>query len=746
MLKLEKVSKFYSSGGVVATGFSKVDLELEIGEFVAITGESGSGKSTLLNVISGLDSYEEGEMYVNGSATSGYTKEDMEGYRKKYIGNIFQTFNLINSYTVYQNVELSLLMSGCDSKDVEEKVHDIIAKVGLTEYEKTKASKLSGGQKQRVAIARALAKETPIIVADEPTGNLDSQSAAEVIELLHNLSKNKLIIIVTHNYDQVEKYVTRKISMHDGRIVEDKKLSQHDEAENFDGGDIQEAISDTLTAKNTVKLGIRNTFNIPAKFLLMLAVFVFLCGGIISSYTATMNSQDSMDSGYNEFFRDTRRERILVTKPDEKVFTKEDYKKLKAVSNVDTIVKNDISLDSLGYISDDSEFWIMGKITPMKDFKGRIEVGREPETAKEVVVMVPKEGYARDVIDSALDKKATFSNDYTGESMIDGKVKIVGYGYLTDEEEEELVESVGYCEGYFCLSDKGMNQIRYNALKGYSQQTGKYAGMDIEGLYLKTSEDVPEGSVIIGEGISSMSEYWPIGQELTIRNKSKYFDDTYKFSVYSVVTRDNCEYLLGAKNFDDVEGFTYMNPKDYRKMFEKGNYQSSVMVKDRKLVRETVKEIEELGYNCFYVRDGLVKYSEEVDTILKTMMMLVLAFTLIVLFFITYFIMKLILKSRNIYYSTIRMLGGTKGDCSNLIKVEVITVANIAFLICMGLVALVKAGFIHVNYLIQIVGFLNPVDCVIIYVVIIAMSILLAGRYSKALFKKTAMNAYKEEV
>ncbi len=171
MLKLEQVSKIYSAHGVISTGFNKVSLEFETGEFVAITGESGSGKSTLLNVISGLDSYEEGEMYIMGKATSGFTKDEMETYRKEYIGNIFQSFNLINSYTVYQNVELVLLMSGYKKSEVKERVKSIISQVGLSDYEKTKASKLSGGQKQRVAIARALAKETPIIVADEPTGN-----------------------------------------------------------------------------------------------------------------------------------------------------------------------------------------------------------------------------------------------------------------------------------------------------------------------------------------------------------------------------------------------------------------------------------------------------------------------------------------------------------------------------------------------------------------------------------------------
>ena len=184
MLKLKNVSKFYYNKGIIASGFSKVNLELKIGEFVVITGESGSGKSTLLNVISGLDSYEEGEMYINGNETSHYTEKDFEDYRRKYIANIFQSFNLINSYTVYQNVELVMLLNGYKKHKVKKKILDIIDQVGLTKFKNTKVSKLSGGQKQRVAIARAMVKDTPIIVADEPTGNLDSKSANEVIEIL----------------------------------------------------------------------------------------------------------------------------------------------------------------------------------------------------------------------------------------------------------------------------------------------------------------------------------------------------------------------------------------------------------------------------------------------------------------------------------------------------------------------------------------------------------------------------------
>ena len=224
MIKLKNVSKFYYSKGVIATGFTKVNLEFKIGEFVAITGESGSGKSTLLNVISGLDSYEEGEMYIDGKETSHYLEKDWEIYRRKNIGNIYQNFNLVNSYTVYQNIDLVLSLNGISKDERKKKINELLKRVDMYKYRKTKVSKLSGGQKQRIAIARALAKDVPVIIADEPTGSLDKRSAANIIKLLKEISEDKLVIIVTHNYEQVSEYVTRAITMHDGKVLEDKIL------------------------------------------------------------------------------------------------------------------------------------------------------------------------------------------------------------------------------------------------------------------------------------------------------------------------------------------------------------------------------------------------------------------------------------------------------------------------------------------------------------------------------------------
>lgn len=815
MLRLERVSKFYSANGMVSTGFSKVDLSFDNGEFVAITGESGSGKSTLLNVISGLDSFEEGEMYILGQPTSGFSKEDLEEYRKKYIGNIFQTFNLINSYTVYQNVELVLLMSGYDRSVIPQKVKDIIGKVGLFDYEKTKASKLSGGQKQRVAIARALAKETPIIVADEPTGNLDSKSAAEIVELLHELSRDKLIIIVTHNYDQVEPYVTRKITMHDGRVSEDKKIGgapvsfkadagnpdgtgstdkrqaeagQETQAETdersvkaagsgakagndslaADGGakagegngragesGVKTAKADALSFGNMVRLGVRNTFNIPAKFLLLLTVFVFLCAGVIGQYASVMNINNLITGqGYNEFFANTDRNRIIVSREDKKVLTESDYNKLKTIANVDRIVKNDPMMDLVVSLQDDlesSQYYTMCQAEELAVYKDRITEGRLPKNSKEAVLLIPREGYAADVIDLMMGKSSWLFDDNSGTKFLKDKIKIVGYGYFTEEEEERLRHENMYYEAYLCVRDDTMAAIRKANLEKSCVQEIHFADLILTGnsgmgeTSVLESDKVPEGEIYVPEDIGGLSES-PFGKELKLVNKSLYFEDTFRFTVGAVYNKDNLQYYLGLDKFDEISGSIFVNPKDYNRIFDKGNFQSSILVKNEKLAEATRSEIEKTGYRAFYVHEGLISYYGGMEIIATTMYTIMLAGILIVLFFITYFITKLILKSRNVYFSTVRMLGATKQNCSGLLKTELFVVGNIAFFLCTALAVLLKTNVIQAGTLNQLMSYLSVKDFAILYIVMCLMYILLAARYARQLFKQTAMNAYKEEV
>lgn len=755
MLRLERVSKFYSANGLVSAGFSKVDLEFDMGEFVAITGESGSGKSTLLNVISGLDSYEEGEMYIMNEPTSGYAKEDLEAYRKRYIGSIFQTFNLINSYTVYQNVELVLLLSGYDKAEIPEKVRDIIAKVGLSEYERTKAAKLSGGQKQRVAIARALAKETPIIVADEPTGNLDSKSAAEVIELLHNLSQDKLIIIVTHNYEQVEQYVTRKISMHDGRVAEDKKL---DKAKNtiVDESEVKTAKADPLKAGSCIRLGMRNTFNLPAKFLLLLTVFVFLCGGVISQYASFLNAGDAMSGmGYNQYFKDTAKNRILITRSDRSEFTSEDYEKIKNIDNVQSIIEDDLYLDIYVDVRDPSDneaFYISASLRAAEGYESRLEEGRMPEKGNEAVMIFPKEGYVNDIWEDVEAKGLQLIDGMTGTEMSADTIKIVGYGFTTEEEEESMFGGSYYTEAYLVAGEDVMNEASQSTLARYCQQEIELDDKIVQGNIsmwqnpLMISEEVPEGQVYISEELASLADYGAQGKELKITNKSLYFEDEFKFNVGAVYNEHNYDYYVGLNTFEEMSGAVFINPADFDKMFNKGNFQSSVLVDDERDAEITAKAIAEEGYNTFRVNDGVISYTAALDPIINVFRVVMLLAIVVVLFFISYFIIKLILKSRNVYFSTIRMLGASKENCRNLLRIELFAIFNIAFVLCIGVILMVLYGAISADYLMRIVTFLTMKDYIILYVLLCLISLLLAQRYSKQLFKKTAMNAYKEEV
>lgn len=224
-IELQGISKSYYSETAVTQALRKINLTFYDREFVAITGESGSGKSTLLNIIGGMDTFDEGEMFVDGNPTFQYDEEDWEEYRRTKIGYVFQDYSLVGHYTALDNVASALLVMGTDREEAEKTAAVYLKQVGLDGYETHRASELSSGQKQRLSIARALAKNTGIIVADEPTGNLDSETGQQIIRLMSELSKERLVIMVTHNYDQAEAYVTRKIRVHDGQIISDVPIN-----------------------------------------------------------------------------------------------------------------------------------------------------------------------------------------------------------------------------------------------------------------------------------------------------------------------------------------------------------------------------------------------------------------------------------------------------------------------------------------------------------------------------------------
>lgn len=229
MLELKNIKKSYKTGSFVQKALDNVSLQFRRNEFVSILGPSGSGKTTLLNIIGGLDHYDSGDLIINNKSTKNYKENDWNAYRNNCIGFIFQNYNLITHITILENVEMGMTLSGVSPKEKRRRAEEALEKVGLIEHAHKKPNQLSGGQMQRVAIARALANNPDIILADEPTGALDTKTSKQIMDLIKEISKDKLVIMVTHNKELAEKYSTRIVELKDGQLLKDSNPVKNEE-------------------------------------------------------------------------------------------------------------------------------------------------------------------------------------------------------------------------------------------------------------------------------------------------------------------------------------------------------------------------------------------------------------------------------------------------------------------------------------------------------------------------------------
>jgi len=430
LLTLKDIGKIYVSEGNVSVGIRGVNLSFDRGEFVAVTGKSGSGKSTLLNVISGMDSYEEGELYIENQATSHYLQSEWEEYREKYISFIFQDYNIIESFTVLQNVELALMH--IESKEERRaRALELIDRVGLTSHIKQKGSRLSGGQKQRTVIARALAKDSPIILADEPTGNLDSATSKEIIELLREVSRDKLLIVVTHNFEELKDCATRHIRIFDGAVESDHAIS----TSACPAVNTEDKKAPRKTKKEELKSDIKNGFTLgrtiftskPRLSLFLCLLMIIGTFGIFMITTLCGDAMDILDQSYMFNHIDGR---VIVAKQNGEVLTEDEINALVKKHGATDYLRFDALLDQgmqhsvtipAGNSPMDYEYVAM-ECTYGKSFGDDI-IGRYPESSNEVFLYMPIS--YRD----ALGKDKILVNEITMSRMC---LKVCGIKYYYD--------------------------------------------------------------------------------------------------------------------------------------------------------------------------------------------------------------------------------------------------------------------------------------------------------------------------
>ncbi len=691
MIKLDGVSKYYATANNVAMGLQNVSCELNLNEIVAIVGQSGSGKSTFLNVITGVDSFEDGEITFNNEALSGFTKEELEDYRRNNVSFIFQNYNLVDSYTVLQNVMLPLIIKGMPKKEAKEKALEIIKEVGLEKRFNHKGTKLSGGEKQRVVIARALASDSKILACDEPTGNLDSKTGEEIIKLIKKVAKNRLVLIVTHNYEQIKDIATRLVRIHDGSIVEDKILSNVINEEQT-----EESIPlDKMKRKQHFMISLMNILSTPKK-----SIFIFLVLFVISFIMMTLYSniktiETTNYSYYSSNYINMSPNRYIITKKDKTSINMEDFKDL----DENRLIKNSEFEDASRYylnIYDYTEgFYCASYVNTSKiEHLGTLDV-----KDNEIALGVSKSSwnYYADILNETV-------NGY----------KIVGIFEYYENQSSKFI---------------------YGNFKTLSNLYPSYSNLYlVYGDYqyfnnLQINEDLNDNQINLYIPNTTDTEY--LKREIAIENKNKsYKADFLNISILQSSTGKN---------------YATMNSKTYQKIYDQCNLQISYYTIDQ----NEVTKINELLKGSDYVLTcpALYNSGDSIMTkILTNFMKLTMTLVSFVAICFAYLFSALILSrvfaTKVKDYTILRVLGNTKKDLSNILIYEMLLIGFCSSILMIMLALISK---FNPNFMFGIGAPLNFFDIIVFTVLVLIFSYFMARRFNRKLFKNTVQSSLKEE-
>ena len=641
-IKLQNISKYYYSETAVTQALQGINLEFRMGEFVAITGESGSGKSTLLRIISGMDTFDDGELYVDGQPTFQYDEDDWEEYRRTKIGFVFQDYSLIGHYTAKENIVSALLIMGVPEKEAGDKAIHYLERVGLSAQRDQRASKLSSGQKQRLSIARALAKDTDIIVADEPTGNLDSETGAQIVKLLRDLSQDHLVIMVTHNYEQVEKYVTRKVRLHDGSLILDvsenmdteqkPEMSEKvDNNEKTPAGKKSESNEERLHDHTIGRIFVRmNAVRQPEKIALFMGFF--LAAAIVSFLfigQLLMNADDIYTKEYSATsFARKDDKRISLRRKDQKFMTKKDIDRL-------TKMKHVVSVDQYDIVNDVNYYFEEGKDYRQEYGYNRMSTSNEGWLYdSQNVEYVKKDQYMRsssclkksDLAKGSLPKKIdevvlydrgkykvgdTITFFYTSdvlwsstENYIQRKMKVSG---LLKNKDKQVYFSPEICTMLQSTVTGGKVFYEY----AYNQQLGKYQGQAT--LWPIVGDIVKKDNELCVSGEYEAAVYRAEDNDLTLLGQSgllhidQYDKDMKTKDVKQIENVETGEKINGCgANFAEV------SQNIYAKYYRTDSRQASVYITSYAKMDHVLKALDKAGYEAVStLRFGADKYDSD---------------------------------------------------------------------------------------------------------------------------------------
>ena len=735
-LRLERVSKYYQSENNVSVGMKHISLSFHMGEFVAVTGESGSGKSTLLNVLSGLDKYEEGEMFIFSEETSHYQIKDFETYRRENVGFVFQNYNIIDSYTVLQNVMLALELQGFPSKERKARALKLIDQVGLTKQKNQKSSKLSGGQKQRAVIARALAKDTPIIVCDEPTGNLDQTSAEQIMSLLNDVSKDKLVIVVTHEFDLVAPYATRRIKMSDGEVVEDIQLKAHQEVSVTKRDQLKK-----LNIFDLLKFSMRNLFAQPKRFFFMLFLMLIAISVFTIVYSNQIYGLRTTGLEQSGTYPSVPSSRVLVERRDGNPLTNEDINIIESFRDVNkvyaygalfhndtsfnivTFFNNDEVMDMMNYRFNDSANTLTSNM---------LSEGRLPTEMDEIVVS--NYWWGIDIDQTVLltsDRIWDWDKNSLEEAGI-GYFKIVG---IVDNDMETIYFSDDYLSQIYPTEPEldqslklQIKQSLENSLRisinnkdvFISDAYKEYNGYDV---YLD-NEELFETPLSIEVEIQAES----FTQTLTM-NKTLVFAN-------GILENEFNYGYISTSVYDEIVNTLLLEVKDEYVTLPSAI--ASVSVENQLAGTRLIESLDTQVYKVYYPANIPGFLQEFIVFILAIVAFVILLILGLFLYAVIHAVTKNMMNARKKDFSIFRSVGAHESTLSMLVIIEQILLSMIGLLLS---IIILNAIVMFVPEHGLTIEYMGVIDYVILVLAITLLGLWLGLRFNKKVFHQTVIQS-----